>query len=93
MDPLGLSMGGGLGAEGAGPQMGRGVSTEGLGKLGDSFLVLFVSFPRSLYIFGRAWGRHFVAICVIPALLLCLGQGMRNDFSGYLYHSCPLCIS
>ena len=56
-------------------------------------LSLFAYFPPSLHVLGMVWKADFVAICVVPALLTCLGNGLEGRFCRYLRSSRSLYMS
>ena len=55
--------------------------------------MLFMSFPPSWDILGKAWEADVEAISIIPALFGHLGKGLESRFRRYLRHSRPLWVS
>ena len=46
----------------------------------------------ALHVLGMVWKADFVALCVVPALFTCLGNGLAGRFCRYLRSSRSLCM-
>ncbi len=56
-------------------------------------LSLFAVLPLAWHVLGKAWEVYFVAICITPALLACLGQGSECRCCRYSWYSCSLGVN